>query len=114
LLWGNTAYCVKLRGENLSRYWNNIESVGLNVRIITALLRKWCHNNKHFSELAPTSRRKKTAAALIRYDETTSLSPYLCRPTAQREMHNVCYGKLTGLVNRTEKTAGKLVKRSKK
>jgi len=28
-LWGNTAYCVKLTGEDLSRYSNRIESVGL-------------------------------------------------------------------------------------
>jgi len=27
--WSNTAYCVKLSGEDLSRYWNIIESVGL-------------------------------------------------------------------------------------
>jgi len=26
MLWGNTAYCVKLSGEDLSRYWNKIES----------------------------------------------------------------------------------------
>ena len=36
LLWGNTAYCVKLSGEDSSRYSNKTESVGLrNVRIIT-------------------------------------------------------------------------------
>ena len=29
LLWGNTAYGVKLSGEDLSRYSNKIESVGL-------------------------------------------------------------------------------------
>jgi len=29
MLWGNTTYCVKLSGEDLSRYWNKIESVGL-------------------------------------------------------------------------------------
>jgi len=29
MLWGNTAYCVKLRGEDLSRYSNKIESAGL-------------------------------------------------------------------------------------
>jgi len=28
-LWGNTAYCVKLSSEDLSRYLNKIESVGL-------------------------------------------------------------------------------------
>jgi len=27
-LWGNTAYCAKLSGEDLSRYSNKIESVG--------------------------------------------------------------------------------------
>ena len=29
MLWGNTAYCVELSGEDLSRYSNKIESVGL-------------------------------------------------------------------------------------
>jgi len=29
MLWGNTAYCVKLSGEDTSRYLNKIESVGL-------------------------------------------------------------------------------------
>jgi len=27
-LWGNAAYCVKLNGEDLSRYSNKIASVG--------------------------------------------------------------------------------------
>ena len=54
MLWGNTACCAKLSGEDLSRYSNKIKSVGSrNVRIITILLRKWCHNSKYFSELAP-------------------------------------------------------------
>jgi len=40
ILWGNTAYCVKLSGKDLSRYSNEIESVGLrkNFRIITILV----------------------------------------------------------------------------
>jgi len=29
MLWGNTAYCVKLSGEDLPRYSNQIESIGL-------------------------------------------------------------------------------------
>jgi len=29
MLWGNMMYCVKLSGEDLLRYSNNIESVGL-------------------------------------------------------------------------------------
>jgi len=29
LLWGNTSYCLRLSGEDLSRYSNKIESVGL-------------------------------------------------------------------------------------
>jgi len=29
MLWGNTAYCVKLSGEDLSRYSKKIESVDL-------------------------------------------------------------------------------------
>jgi len=35
---GNTAYCVKLSGEDLSRYSNKIEAVGFAVRIITILI----------------------------------------------------------------------------
>jgi len=41
MLWGITAYCVKLSGEDLSRYLKKIESVGLRkVRIMTVLVRK--------------------------------------------------------------------------
>jgi len=29
MMWGNSAYCVKLSGEDLSRFSNKIESVGL-------------------------------------------------------------------------------------
>jgi len=29
MLWGNTAYCAKLSSEDLSRYSNEIELVGL-------------------------------------------------------------------------------------
>jgi len=29
MLWGNTAYCVKLSGEDLSRYSNKTESAAL-------------------------------------------------------------------------------------
>jgi len=29
MLWGNTAYCVKLHGKDPSRYSNKIESAGL-------------------------------------------------------------------------------------
>jgi len=48
------AYCVKSSGEDLWRYSNKVESVGLRKwRIITILQTKWYHNNKHFAELAP-------------------------------------------------------------
>ena len=56
MLWGNTAYCVKLSGEDLSRYSNKTESVGLRQCPCYHYLtkkNKWCHNSKHFSELAP-------------------------------------------------------------
>jgi len=39
-LWGNMAYCVKLSGEDLSRYSSKIQSVSENGRIIAFLLRK--------------------------------------------------------------------------
>jgi len=29
MLWGKMAYCVKLNGEDLSRYSNKIQAVGL-------------------------------------------------------------------------------------
>jgi len=32
MLWGNTAYCVQLNGEDLSHYWNKFELVGLRKR----------------------------------------------------------------------------------
>jgi len=54
-LWGNMAYCVKLSGEDLSRYSNKIESISLRKcpYIITILIRKWCHNNKHITQVKP-------------------------------------------------------------
>ena len=51
MLWGNLV--SESGGEALSRYSNKMESAYDNVRIISILLRKWRHNNKHFSELAP-------------------------------------------------------------
>jgi len=79
MLWSNTAYCVKLSGEDLSRYSNKIESVvlGKNVRIITILLTKWRHNNKHCQSLPRmiTSWRENS---WHRYgEEITSLSAYV-------------------------------------
>jgi len=53
MLWGNTAYCVKLSGEGLWRYSNKIETVGLRKCPYYYLLRKWCYNNKYFAKLAP-------------------------------------------------------------
>jgi len=43
MLWGNTAYHMKSSGEDLSRYWNKIESVGF---------RKcsWCYVKKVMSQ----------------------------------------------------------------
>ena len=77
MLWGNTAYCVKLSGKDLLRYSNKNESVGLrNVRIITLLLRKWCHNNKHIAEFGAHVGRKTTGIDMV-YEEITSLSPYV-------------------------------------
>jgi len=36
------------------RYVNKMESVGLRkCPCYHFLIKKWCHNNKHFSELAP-------------------------------------------------------------
>jgi len=62
----------------LSRYSNKIESESENDLIITVLLRKCCHNNKHFSELAPHHGGKQIASlAWVWYEEITSLSP--CR-----------------------------------
>jgi len=48
MLWGNMAYYVKLSGEDLLHCLNKIEPVGFKKMYV----RKWCHNNKHFSELA--------------------------------------------------------------
>jgi len=55
VLWGNTAYCVKLSGEDLSRYLNKIESAGSkNLHIISILVRNGRRQSiKHFSGLAP-------------------------------------------------------------
>jgi len=56
-------------GEDLSRYSTKTESVGLRKCPLyhsLSILRKWCHNSKHFSELAP-HHGWKTAGIDIRY-----------------------------------------------
>ena len=56
------SYCARLSGEDLSRYSNKIESVGLRkcpyYRYHT---KKWCQNNKHFAELASQNGGKQLA-----------------------------------------------------
>jgi len=59
MLWGKTAYCVKLSGEDLSRYSNKTESVGLRkCPVYHYLTKKWCHSNNHCAALAPHYGRK--------------------------------------------------------
>ena len=71
-LWGNTACCVKLSGEDLSRYSNNTESVGLRKCPCYHYLRRLCHNNKHS---LPHMMAEKQLA-WIWYEEIMLLSPY--------------------------------------
>jgi len=53
-VWGNTEYCVNLSGEDLSRYSNKIELVGLTkCPYYHYPSKKVMSNNKHFSEFAP-------------------------------------------------------------
>jgi len=60
---------VKLSSDHFSRYSNKLNQLlQENIHITTILLRKWCHNNKHFAELAHIRHR---------YEEITSLSPYV-------------------------------------
>jgi len=53
---------VKLSGEDFCRYVNKIESAGFRKcpYYHYLLRRKWCHNNKHFSDLAPHHVRKNS------------------------------------------------------
>jgi len=54
MLLGKAAYCVKLSGEDLSRYSNKMESAGLRkCPYYHHLTKKVMSHNKHFSELAP-------------------------------------------------------------
>jgi len=65
MLCDNTAYCVKLSGEDLSRYWNKIETES----DVTTTFFRAC----------PTTWRKKAAVRAVWYKEITSLSPYIYR-----------------------------------
>jgi len=81
--WTVKSYCPDgasvhhlLPWAHVARNSNTIESVGLwRCPIMTILLRKWCHNNKHFAELV--GRHDGKQLAQIRHQETTSLSPYV-------------------------------------
>jgi len=55
MLWGNTAYCVKLSGEDLSRYSNKIELAALRKcpYYYHYLTKKVTSQQKHFSDLVP-------------------------------------------------------------
>jgi len=79
MLWGNMAYCVKLSGEDLSRYSNKNESVlskkASCVIVITIFLRKLSHNYKHFSELAPHHGRKTAGIDMVWRNDVTVLHP---------------------------------------
>jgi len=80
--WDNTAYCVKLGGEDLSRYSNKIESLGFRKCAYwhCMFLTKWCHNNKHFAELhkfASHHRETTGGVSYIKHEEITSMSPYV-------------------------------------
>jgi len=79
MLWGNTAYGVTLSGDDLSRYSNKIESVGLRKCPCYhyILPRKWCHGNIHFPGLAVGVVAGKRLAQ-IWCEEITSPSPCVC------------------------------------
>jgi len=48
MLWGNTAYCVKLTGEDLSRYSGEIESVGLIKRPYSMIVDVFAYMSREF------------------------------------------------------------------
>jgi len=77
ILWSNTAYCVKLSGEDLSRYSTKIESVGLRkcpyYRIIAIVLRLWFHSITNISQSWPHMMVGKQLGQID--EEITSLSP---------------------------------------
>jgi len=52
MLWGNTAYCVKLSDEDLSRYSNKMESVGLRKRPYYQYLTKKVMSQRHGGKTA--------------------------------------------------------------
>jgi len=72
---GATLCVVKWR-RFVSRFSNKIQSVGYkNVRIITILLWKWCHNKKHLAELVPQNGEKNS---WHRYDIRNYVTVTLC------------------------------------
>jgi len=72
MLWGNTACCVKLSGEDWSRYLNKIESVGLRKCLHYHCLTKNVMSQKEtFIRACPTSWRENMVWSI------TSLPPYV-------------------------------------
>ena len=76
MLWGNTAYCVKLIGEDLSRYSNKIESVGLGkYPYYRYLIENVTSTDVRITNISQSLPHKMTENSW--YEEMTSLSPYM-------------------------------------
>jgi len=91
-MWSNTAYCVKLSGEDLSRSSDKTESVGLRKCPYYGNLTKKVMS-RYFTELAPYHGGKKQLA-WVWYEEITSQSLYVYRhfavPTRYDSKQHIC------------------------
>jgi len=91
MLCGNMSCCVKLSDEDLSCYWNKIESVGLRKCLYFAIfLWKWCHNNKRFAYVTTLSGGKQLAYSYMWYELRNYVNvPYVyfsrCQPLIAAE-----------------------------
>jgi len=87
----------KVSGKDLLRYRIKLNQfLKENVRIITILLRKWCHNNKHFAEPASRHGGKTGEIDMIWRNYVTVT---LCIHAVTDERIVYCHGCMISLVH---------------
>jgi len=91
MLWATTAYCVKLSGDSLSSYSNNIEPVGLRQCLAYRIVLSDA-TITHFSELAPHHGGKTACIDMVLRNYVTVnlyiMSNFISSPSDRKRRKN--------------------------